>query len=454
MPTSPEPHSTVTTRGGPVAGRTLDDVPLSRFHLRITAMTFGANFSDGYHLGTIGIALTAISPQMHLSSVWQGWLGSSALIGVFFGSLLTGWIGDKVGRKQVYIYDFLLVAIASAAQFFVNGPTELLVIRLVIGIGVGADYAIGPSLVAEFVPRRYRGGLLASLTVLWTVGYVAAYFCGNYLVNLAPDGWRWLLATGAVPALAVLLLRLGTPESPRWLIARGRHDEARSIITHYFGAHVHVPHAAQHSDPSRQQYRNLFKGRYLKRTIFGLLFFNCQVIPYFAIYTFLPIILVKLGWDDRGFLGGGMLNLALLLGGAIGLWFVVKVSRRRLLVYTFLVMAASLGTVSIGTNGPTWLILLAFIVFTLVMSGVSNIEQVYPPELYPTELRGSGVGMLNAGSRVGSAAGTFILPIALAGFGFTTAMLGMVGLLVIGAIGSARMAPETAHLSLDEAAHV
>ncbi|WFR66120.1 YwiC-like family protein [Curtobacterium flaccumfaciens] len=107
-------------------------------------------------------------------------------------------------------------------------------LRLLIGFGVGADYALGPTLVAEFVPARFRGGLLATLTVAWTVGYTAAYFIGTWVSTLGTgDGWRWLLASGAIPAAAVLVLRLGTPESPRWLITKGRLAEARAIVAEF-----------------------------------------------------------------------------------------------------------------------------------------------------------------------------------------------------------------------------
>ncbi|WP_231644785.1 MFS transporter [Sciscionella sediminilitoris] len=425
-----------------------DDVPLNRFHLKITALTFGANFSDGYHLGTIGIALAAIAPQMHLGAAWQGLLGASALIGIFAGSIALGWLGDRIGRQLLYLLDFLLIAIASVLQFFVTGPVELFVLRLLIGIGIGADYALGPTLVAEFVPRKHRGGMLASLTVLWTVGYVAAYFLGNYLVNLGPDAWRWLLMTGAVPAVLVLVLRIGTPESPRWLISKGRIDEARAIIAKYIGKGVDIEAIAAEPNENAGGYRELFGRAHLKKTVFGIVFYNCQVIPYFAIYTFLPIMLVKVGFGEDEFFGNALLNLFLLAGGIGGLWLVAKLSRRRLLIWSFVVLTASLGVISLWPDGPIPLIFGLFLIFTFVMSASSNLDQVYPPELFPTELRGSGVGLLNGASRLGSAAGTFLLPIAISGIGFGASMLCLTAILLIGTVTTVAMAPETRDLNL------
>ncbi|MFF2810381.1 MFS transporter [Streptomyces sp. NPDC058000] len=435
----------------PSAGASFDDVPLNRFHLKITALTFGANFSDGYQLGIIGIALTAMAPQMHLGPLWQGLMGASALIGVFVGSIVIGWAADRMGRQRLYMLDFLLIALASVLQFFVSGPVELFVLRLLIGFGIGADYALGPTLVAEFVPRRYRGGLLASLTVLWTVGYIAAFFFGTYLVGLGGDSWRWLLASSALPAIVVLLLRIGTPESPRWLIGKGRIDEARQVIARHVGGQVDFEAfaAQQRTERKPAPYRALFGRQHWRNTAFGVLFYNCQVIPYFAIYTFLPLVLVKISLDGQGFLSEALLNLFLLLGGVAGLWCVARLTRRRLTIGSFAVLAASLAPMGIWPDAPAAVLFPLFLVFTFTMSAATNLDQVYPPELFPTELRSSGVGLLNGMSRVGSAIGTFLLPVSLGSFGFAPTMIALAVILLIGALVSLLWAPETSGAALD-----
>ncbi|WP_053163968.1 MFS transporter [Streptomyces noursei] len=435
----------------PGAHASFDDLPLNRFHLKITALTFGANFSDGYQLGIIGIALTAMAPQMHLGALWQGLMGASALIGVFVGSIVIGWAADRMGRQRLYMLDFLLIAVASVLQFFVTGPVELFVLRLLIGFGIGADYALGPTLVAEFVPRRYRGGLLASLTVLWTIGYITAFFFGTYLVGLGGDSWRWLLASSALPAVAVLLLRIGTPESPRWLIGKGRIDEARRVVTAYVGSQVDFDAfaAQQRTELKPAPYRALFGRKHWRNTAFGVLFYNCQVIPYFAIYTFLPLVLVKISLAGQGFLSEALLNLFLLLGGAAGLWLVAGLTRRRLTIGSFAVLAASLAPMGIWPDAPAAVLFPLFLVFTFTMSAATNLDQVYPPELFPTELRSSGVGLLNGMSRVGSAIGTFLLPVSLSGIGFAPTMMALTVVLLIGALVSALWAPETSGAALE-----
>jgi len=101
----------------------MDDAPLNKFHLKITALTFGSNFTDGYALGIIGIALALIGPEMKLNSMWEGLIGSSALIGLFLGSLVLGGLSDRVGRQKIYLFNFLVVAnLFCSFEFILTAP--------------------------------------------------------------------------------------------------------------------------------------------------------------------------------------------------------------------------------------------------------------------------------------------------------------------------------------------
>ncbi|QUW78710.1 MFS transporter [Streptomyces mirabilis] len=418
--------------------------PLTGFHFRVTATTFGANFCDGYALGIIGAVLPVLDTTMHLSGVWQGLLGASALIGLFFGSILLGRVADAIGRQKVYLYNFALIAIASAAQFWAHTPLALFALRLVIGFGLGADYAVGPTLLSEFAPRRLRGLLLGALTVLWTVGYVLANILGTY-IPITDSAAHWLLASGALPALLVLLLRIGIPESPSWLATRGRAAEAAEIRRTYLGqsaATAEEAAAATSEQPSAVRYRDLFAPGQAAKTWFGVIFYSAQVLPYFAIYTFMSQILSTMHISDAN-TQNLMLNLALLLGGVIGLWPVQRMGRRPFTIGTFAILATCLAAMAVLNGVSGWVLMVPFLVYTFVMAGASNITQVYPPELFPTALRGSGVGFLNGTSRVASAVGTFVLPVSLSRLGIGWSMGWMALVLLLGTVVSLGWAPET-----------
>ncbi|MDA3626158.1 MFS transporter [Saccharopolyspora sp. WRP15-2] len=419
---------------------------MTRFHLRATAYTAGGMFVDGYILGVIGFALDGATPELGLSSWWTGLLGGAALAGIFLGSLIAGWITDRVGRQKMLVGDLSLFIVLSIAQLFVANAEQLLVLRLLIGIAIGADYAIGAALLSEIAPRRQRGGLLASLNAVWTFGFVAALTVGAVFANYAPDQWRWLLASSALPAAAVLALRLGTPESPRWLVAKGRLEEARQVVAKYWGSEYGIDDLVGSTSGELARYKTLFSRRYRTRTAFAALFWFCQVVPYFALFTFLPQVLTTFGLS--GFVGEISSNLFLLLGAIVGVVIMDRISRRRFVIWSFAVLAVALGLLGVIANPPPLLVVVCFAVFAAVVTAAGNLETVYPSEIFPTEVRSSGVGLAAAVSRVGAAVGTFLLPTAIEGIGTGPTMLIATSVLLLGLVTSWAWAPETRHLSL------
>lgn len=429
----------------------LDDVPLNGFHCKIAALTFGAHFTEGYALGTLGYALPSLTQPLKLNPIWTGLIGSSALIGIFFGSLLFGWLSDRIGRQKIFLLSFLIITAAAFGQFYVNSALALCVLRALLGFGMGGDFVVGHAILAEFSPRKHRGMLLGSFSVIWTVGYVVANIIGMAFVQSSPDAWRWLLASAGVPALIVLVLRMGTPESPRWLLGKGRLSEAQAIVRRYFGGHVRLDTSKMPARPRAGGFARLFRKDLVRRTLFNCIFFVCLVIPYFAIYTFLPDILklLHLNEDNDADL---LLNGFLVIGAIIGIWLTISLPRRVFLIGSFAVTCASLLALSLLPPSSTTALIVAFGLFTLVMSAVSNLVGVFPPECFPTEVRACGVGLAIACSRLGSAIGTFLLPVGVARFGFQPAMMLLAVVLLIGMLVSIAWAPETRHLRLNDAA--
>ncbi|MFJ7363963.1 MFS transporter [Peribacillus frigoritolerans] len=428
----------------------LDDAPLNKFHIKIAGLTFGAHFTDGYILGIIAFALSLLTPQMNLTPFWIGLIGSSALIGLFLGSLVLGWISDYVGRQKIFVFSFVVITTASILQFFADSPMELVFYRILLGIGLGGDYSVGHTMLAEFSPRKHRGVLLGSFSVVWTFGYVVANLIGILAVDSAPDAWRWMLASSAIPAVIILILRMGTPESPRWLISKGRIDEAREIVKKHVGPNIVLDD--ERPVQTNSSIATLFRKDIRKRTAFNCIFFVCLVIPYFAIYTFLPSILDAIGLSE-GYGTDFLLNGLLIVGAILGIWFTVKFSRRGFLISSFIVLIVTLSLLSVLPSSATVLMIISFAVFTLIMSAVSNLVGVFPAESFPTEIRSTGVGLATSISRLGSAIGTFLLPMGIANFGIQFTMFCLTAVLIIGAVVSIAWAPETKSLTLSDASN-
>jgi MFS transporter, putative metabolite transport protein len=431
------------------AGGSIDETATRGFHLRMSAFVGGGQFIDGYILGVVAIALVIMPAGFGLTPVWKGLIGSSALIGTFIGSIIFGWLADHVGRKNLYTMDLSVFLAGSVLQFFVVNPWQLFTVRLVVGIAIGVDYAVGPTYLAEFAPRRSRGRLLGSLAGMWAIGYSASLAVGVIGAHWGHGAWRWVLASSAIPAVVVLVLRIGSPESPRWLVRKGRLEEARAVCRKYIGPHVSVDDLLAESN-IRPSYRKLLSGIWLRRVIFVGVFWSALAWPEFAIFTFLPTLLTTLHIHDAN-LGSLLIRLMTLPTFGLGMYMMGRMGRRPMLISALLLCTVIFAVLAIPSASASWLIVLLFCLFALVLGFVSNLEFLYPAELFPTDIRASGVGLGSAGSRVGAAAGTFLLPVLLAGPGLHFAMFVTALVTTVGAVVTLRWAPETGGRTLYEA---
>jgi putative MFS transporter len=419
-----------------------EDAPYRPFHLKVVVSGAGGQFADGFSLGIIGIALSLAKGSLDLSNWWLGALGAASLVGLFFGSLLAGRFSDRIGRRPLFRWTMLIFTVLAVAQFMVSSATELLIMRILLGVALGADYVACKSLITEFSPTRLRGRLLSILAVAWAGGYVCAYIIGYLVRDMGPDAWRWALLSSAVPSLIAFILRFRIPESPLWLTAEGRLEEARAIIVRYIGPNLALPLIVTRPDLAAIQPRALFQLPLRHNLIVGCLFHTSQVIPFFALGTFLPVVMSKLGVGD-GYTGALVFNVLLLVGAIFGLIIVDKISRRSFLVVSFVVLAVLLAIISTWQAAPSIVIVPLFAAFAFVLAAATNLEFVYPPELFPTELRATGIGIIIACSRIGSATSTFLLPAMVERFGIYSALGCCMVIMIVAAIVCQLWAPET-----------
>jgi putative MFS transporter len=189
-----------------------DNARQRRFIARLTFMISGGMFIDGFILGAVGILMPGITADLKLSTSWEGLIGASALIGILIGGPMGGLLADRIGRKPMFTIDLAIFLLGSLAQYFVVTPGQLFAVRLVMGIAIGADYAVGWPMLAEFAPAKIRGLLMSVQEIGWYAGYLAAYALAWALTVHFTVDWHFILALSAVPTLIVLLMRFGTPD--------------------------------------------------------------------------------------------------------------------------------------------------------------------------------------------------------------------------------------------------
>jgi MFS transporter, putative metabolite transport protein len=359
-------------------------------------------------------------------------------------------LGGRPYRQEAFVHPgFVDLPGGSIVQFFVVNSWQLFTVRLIVGIAIGIDYAVGPTYLAEFAPRRSRGRLLGSLAGMWTVGYSASLLVGVIGAHWGHSAWRWVLASSTIPAIIVLVLRIGSPESPRWLVRKGRLPEAEAVCKKYIGGQVSVADLLTEANIS-PSYRKLLSGIWLRRAIFVGIFWSALAWPEFAIFTFLPTLLHSLHIHDSN-LGSLLIRVLSLPAFALGMILMWRMGRRSMLIRANVLIIVIFLAIGLFSRPPSWLIVGLFGAFALVLGFVSNLEFLYPAELFPTDIRASGVGFGSAGSRVGAAAGTFLLPVILAGPGLQFAMLMTAAVVGVGLVATLIWAPETNGVTLYEA---
>lgn len=432
----------------------VEDVPLNRFHRLLTVRSGGGSFVDGYVLSIIGIAMTKVSPALGLNAFWEGLIAASALIGIFFGGFIGGALTDRLGRRVLYFVGPTLFIVCSVAQYWVQSGETLFALRFFTGMAVGIEYPVATAFLVEFLPRKYRGPCLATLTILWFAGAATAYLVGDAILNFGgPDAWRWTLASTAVTGALLFIVRLGTPESPRWLISKGRQTEAETIIRRVYGASFSLKNLHQQSESKTLSFSSLLHSGYGKRMAFVTVFWTCSVIPVFAVYAFAPKVLAALhlsgNWASYGSIA---ITLLFVVGCIIATRLVNTLGRRKLLLHSFLWSGLALLMLGMLRDGPSMIILLMFGSYALFIGGAQVLQLVYPNEIFPTEIRACAVGLGTSLSRIGAAIGTWLVPVSLQTLGIGTTMYIAAGITFFGLTVSWFLAPETAARNLEDAA--
>lgn len=421
-----------------------------RFLIRLTAVTAGGMFIDGYIFAVIGVtlALQTFKDELGVNAFWAGMISSSTLIGIFIGGFLFGWLTDRYGRRPLFVADLACFATASILLFFVQTPWQMFALGLLMGLAIGADYAIGTPLLSEFSPRTARGRLGSSLQIAWNVGYMIAFLIGYLITQANPQAWRWVLLSAAVPAVVCLAARHGLPESPRWLIAKGRTAEAEQVLNR-LGWTLDSGDFEAESQQKTSVWALFAKGQ-LGRTLFVCIFWMCLVLPYFAIIFFQSDVYASLGLTNP-ILTALLGTIVVVFGVGLGCLLIDRVGRRKLLIIPFWVTAVALLVVTFERGLPPAVIIACFFSYLFAYGVASTLCGVYPMELFPTSIRTTGVGFATSVSRIGAAIGTFAFPMLL-DWNVPLAMAVMAGVCMVGAVVSQIWAPETANRSLTEVA--
>ncbi len=434
-------------------GPRLDRLPLAPFHHRILRLIGLGMFFDGFDI-YLGAAVLGTTLRSGFSTLPQNAaFVSFTFLGMMLGSALTGFLGDRYGRRFTYQANLAIFGIASLLAAAAPDMTTLIALRFVMGVGLGAENVVGYSTMTEFMPPKLRGRYLGYVAVFVVTGLPISALTAWLVV---PEfGWRALFVLGGVGALIVWYFRKNLPESPRWLESVGRTAEAEALISKIEaevskGAPLPVPLPAGPA-PSRDL-ATLFRAPLLGRMVLGSV---CLVVINTLIYgfiTWLPTFFAKQGLTVATSFGYGLvMALGAPVGSFIGAVTVDRWGRKPTLV---LAAAVSMvfGIIYPFVHDPVLLPLVGLALTIPIYVMVAVLFGVYIPELFPTEVRLRASGLCNTLGRGATVVTPFLVLPLFTNYGVGGVLALMVGLLALLIVTVLALGVEPAGRRLEEVA--
>jgi MFS family permease len=456
-------------------GEALDEAPMSPRHRRFWLLAGLGIMLDGFDFFIIGVANPLIAQDFGTGDAVKGLISAAAIVGAIFGAALLGPIADRVGRRRIFRIDLWLFVVFSLLCVLAWDAASLIAFRFMLGLAIGLDYPIAASYLAEVLPSKDRGRWLVSAFSLQAVGILLGALVGVVVLNLLPevDSWRLMLGLGTVPALIIIWLRRGVPESPRWLAQNGHEAEAAAVTEKLVGRPVVVTAADRHrAEPPPEGIKafiqpRLFRRDMIRRTIFTAVPWFLMDIATYGVGIFTPTILaaLALAGSDATFLandiasteGTALLDVFLVLGFLGAIFFVERAGRVRLQLIGFAMMAVALGVLALaegldgGGSAHIGIVIAGFALFNTFMNlGPNATTYALPAEVFPSEIRAAGHGFAAGCAKLGAALGVFLFPILLTDIGTSALLLIIAGGCALAFVVTAVFAIEPRGRSLNE----
>jgi MFS family permease len=413
-------------------GDRLDRLRWSPLHTTILLALGAGWLFDSFEVQLFGSAVGPLGDHFRASVTERDAILAVWLLGILVGAPAGGRLADRFGRRRLFILTLVWYAGFTVATGLAPNLGAVYGLRFLAALGVGAEYSIVNSAIAEFVPARVRGRANALVMNFWPAGAVAAGLLAYVLLDVlaleSATSWRYLFVLGGAVALIVLFFRGRIPESPRWLVSMGRNSEADQVIS-ALGESEPPPHTAaaiERTAPGLREAIGELVARHPGPLALGAALDLAESFGYYGIFALLSVVvLAQVHVSQRQVPVFYIIGSVGALGGGLAMTMVFDRLGRRGTVGVFYAAAAGgVGLLAAATAmGSAALVTLAFV----VSSGLATAAwtSAYPTftELFPTHLRAAGVGTCVAVGRIGAIAGTFALPDLAARVGATTSYL-------------------------------
>jgi MFS family permease len=435
-------------------GQRLDQLPVGPMHRRVVVAIGVGLFFEIYEIFLASTIGTTLKAQYGLGGTTLKLLLASTFLGMFLGSALLGRLADRIGRRRAFLFNLAWFSAWSLIGAFSPTPWLLVITRFLAGVGVGAEYPVADAYLSDVLPKADRGRLAAWA---YTCSFVAVPVLGFLSLGLATHdlfgipGWRILLVLGSIGAGAVMLMRRGLPESPRWLAGVGRRDEAWAALREFETdpSPSSTVRADEQSAAVTNPLKRLSVSPYRQRLWMLAVFHVFQSFGYYGFGTLAALVLVSRGYDvTSSLLYTALSYLGYPVGSLLAIPLLKRFERKYLIIATIGALAAF--GLLFATVANTVLIVVFGFLTTATSNVFSNVYHVYQAEIFPTDVRATAVGWTYSLSRLSSAVLPFVLIPVLDAYGAGAMFTVVLVALAIAAAVVARIGPTTSRRNLEE----
>ena len=415
------------------AGARLDRLPLSSFHRRILILIGIGMFFDGFDVYVAATVLGATLKTGFSTLAQNAQFVSVTFVGMMLGSFITGFLGDRYGRRFTYQANLIIFGLASVAAAFAPSMLMLILLRGVMGLGLGAELVVGYAAMTEFVPPQARGKWVGALSVFVVTSLPLSALASTLIIPRS--SWRAMFVLAGLGGLMVWYLRKALPESPRWLESIGRSEEAQAIMKSIEEEVAREqgplpPPLLSKPGPPTRTVAALLNPALLPRLVVGIVTLIVANTLIYGFVTWLPTFFVTQGRSiASSFLYSFIISAGAPVGSAIGTLTADSWGRKRVII------GASVMTILVGgiypfIAKPMPLLATGFALVVSIYIQVTLLFAIYVPELFPTDLRMRAAGICNTAGRAATMITPFFVVALLRSYGIAGVLGMIIGLLI------------------------
>ncbi|UJL32161.1 MFS transporter (plasmid) [Mycolicibacterium vanbaalenii] len=424
--------------------RRLDESNWRPMHTRIAAALGIGWMLDAFEVQIIGSVIPGIQAEFNLDG-WQAVLINIVwFVGIAFGALGFGYLADRVGRRRLFVATLILYSLAAIATATAPSYEIFVLFRFITALGVGGEYSAVTSAIAEFTPARTRGRSNGVVMSFWAVGGILASLVSILVISTFGLSWRYTMLFGVISAGYGVIARRLIPESPRWLAAQGRLDEADRVVTAITGIKSADGYILAGPPRGTRSALGELWANHRPKLFFGMALDFSEAAGYYGLFTAMSIYVFSSATGAVPISDSALpyyfltANIGAFFGGLLVSWALDAAGRRPTVTISYTAAAASmLGCAAAAATGSKTLVLVAFTVaaFFATCAWVS----AYPTfsEIFPTALRATGIGASVGVGRMGAVVGQILLAEVAEFFNLTTVFVVLGLFWLIGAAAGA-----------------